>query len=273
MSAGSVPFKVMVSTPVSDMVSTSTSSMESDSTPPQVLRTSSGRTLPVELRCMIYRLLFKDSVIGLTWINDEPSWNYRRPIAWQKMKAIHARESGCGIFFASKASQKESAAEMYHAVTWHMRRIHPKGLKFFQMKSFDRCRFQQLSWNEDVQPRHCRKTTWMLKDMKCLSFATKIREPLRLVLPPHHMGYMTLLAEIEIHLFEKWECDAEGALRGRRVAMKCTVWCSYPPYTLENGKIKVDDQRNILWSSRASPARSLKTALLANTGIVDFRRR
>jgi hypothetical protein len=242
MSAGSVPFKVMVSTPVSDMVSTSTSSMESDSTPPQVLRTSSGRTLPVELRCMIYRLLFKDSVIGLTWINDEPSWNYRRPIAWQKMKAIHARESGCGIFFASKASQKESAAEMYHAVTWHMRRIHPKGLKFFQMKSFDRCRFQQLSWNEDVQPRHCRKTTWMLKDMKCLSFA-------------------------------KWECVAEGALRGRRVAMKCTVWCSYPPYTLENGKIKVDDQRNILWSSRASPARSLKTALLANTGIVDFRRR
>ena len=269
----------MVSTSVSEMDPTSTSSMESDSTPPDlgVLRTPSGLTLPIELRRKIYRFLFKGTVIELTWGNYIVVRNPTRPKPPNRMKAIHAQDSGYGILFASKDSQKESAAEMYLAVTWHMTNVHPDTPSYI-LNSYDRYRFQRLSWNDDIQPKDCHRSTWIPKDIKCLSFTTQIwdSERLKLVLPPHHMEYTALLTEIEAHLRRSWGCDATDAIRGLKSAVECTIWCEYPPYTVDEGKIKVEDQtgddNSKTWSGRVSPTRPVNASLLANTWTVDFRR-
>ena len=248
--------------------------MASISTLPHVHSTLSGIfSMPAEVRSMIYRLLFDGSIIQVTWINGMPSWDPYFPRVWQNMKAIHARDSGYGIFFASKANQEDSAAVLYSVVTWHMTRIHPVALHMILINSFDMSRFQRLSWNAGVLPDDCKGYLCMFREMKCLSLATNTCEPLELALPTHHMEHTALVAKIETHLRTAWCCNPKYPIHERELSMKCTIWCSYPQYKLENGKTKIDDQSNIMWSSRASPPCRLQPSLLANIGTVDFRHR
>ena len=277
MSAGSIPSKAMVSTPISDMISTSTSSTESDATAPEleVFRTPSGLTLPAEIRHMIYRLLFEDSIINViqnfclrrrSYLSEPPNL----------LTAIHARDSGYGIFFASKVSQEDSAAHLYSAVTWRLKNVDPDVLPCFPMNSFDSNRIQRISWMNGEYPEECHSSTWMALDLKLLSFSIYMQDPLNLELPPHHMDATALLAKFQRTLRRRWYGYAETLIQPRQFAIKCTIWCLYLPYTFENGEIKVNRQRDLRWLSRVSlsyrPQLS-SLSLLANTVIVGLRHR
>lgn len=220
-----------------------------------MLSSRPGVPLPVEIRCIIYRLLFAGSVIELSSSYDtEHTWNF-------VVKALHDRNSGYGMFFASKDSQADVAPQLYSLVTWLFRGIHPHSMIYYKSHSYELKRVERVEFDSGISPRDVLEDRRFLPCIKHLQVSIEMGFPLNIPYPPQYLGNELLIELVKNSLRHMWDRDIDefspdhenaylAPCPKQNYSVSCTLWFAYPPYEFKNGGFEADNTNDLLWSAK-----------------------